>query len=96
MTFVRDYLQLHFNPPPLLNADTSVTIRCGGQSATFGEKAFANLLIAQINKVVSAVDLRAEEALEIRFEDGSTVAYLFVLKTTSAPRSSTSSGRAKA
>jgi hypothetical protein len=35
---------------------------------------FANLLIAQITKMVSAVDLRPEEALEIRFEDGSTVA----------------------
>ena len=27
VTFVRDYLQLQFNPPPLLNALTPVTVR---------------------------------------------------------------------
>jgi len=74
VTFVRDYLQLQFNPPPLLNVYTPVTIRCGERNATFGEEAFANLLIAQINKIVNAVDFRPQEALEIRFEDGSTLA----------------------
>jgi hypothetical protein len=74
VTFVRDYLQLQFNPPPLLNAYTPVTVRCREQTATFGEEPFANLLIAQIDKVVAAVELLPEEALEIRFEDGSTVA----------------------
>ncbi len=74
VTFVGDYLQLQFNPPPLLNAYTPVTVRSGAHTATFGEAAFANLLIAQIGKVVNAVDLRPEASLEIRFEDGSTIA----------------------
>ena len=53
VTFVGDYLQLQFNPPPLLNAYTPVTVRSGAHTATFGEAAFANLLIAQIGKVVN-------------------------------------------
>lgn len=74
VTFVRDYLQLQFNSPPSLNAYTPVTVSCGGRSASSGEEAFANLLIGQINKVASSVDLRPEDALIIRFEDGSTIA----------------------
>jgi hypothetical protein len=61
------------NPPPLLIAYTPVSVRSGLRTATFGEEAFANLLIAQINKVVRAVDVGQQE-LEIRFDDGSSIA----------------------
>ena len=73
VTSVRDYLQLEFNPPPLLNAYTPVTVRSGGGVATPGEEAFANLLITQINKVVREVRLRPQEILEITFEDTSVI-----------------------
>jgi len=74
VTFVRDYLQLQFNPLPVLNAYTQVTVSCGDQVATFGEEPFANLLIGQINKFVRRVELRDDEFLRLTFEDESVVA----------------------
>ncbi len=74
ITFVRDYLQLQFNPPMMLNAYTPVTVRCGEGSATSGEKRFPNLLLAQLNKYVRAVEFTPEEALAIIFDDGSRIA----------------------
>ena len=73
VTFVRDYLQLQFNPPPMLNAYTPVTVRCGEDTATFGEKTFPNLLLAQLNKLVRNVEFLPDEALDIIFEDGSSI-----------------------
>lgn len=73
VTFVRDYLQLEFNPPPLLTIFTPTTIRCGDAIASFGEPSFANLIIGQIDKVVATVNLVPEKFLEIRFEDESTL-----------------------
>jgi hypothetical protein len=85
VTFIRDYLQLHFDVGFLLNAYTPVTVCCGGASATLGENAFANLLVRQIGKVVCGVDLRSREALTIRFEDGSTIAVSLRLEDYSGP-----------
>ena len=73
VTFVRDYLQLQFNPPTGLNALTPVTVRSHEGSATFGEPAFANLILGQIGKFVSSVDYRAEVSLDIVFKDGSLI-----------------------
>lgn len=73
VTFVRDYLQLQFNPPPLLNIYTPTTIHADQSTASYGEPAFANLIIGQINKVVAAVSVDEGECLEIQFEDGSRV-----------------------
>jgi hypothetical protein len=73
ITFVRDYLQFQFNPPPILNAYTPVTVSCGSEKASFGESTFANLAIAQINKVVRSVELSPGEHLLLRFEDDSTI-----------------------
>jgi hypothetical protein len=73
VTFVRDYLQLQFNPPPMLNAYTPVTVRCANQTACFGDTSFPNLILGQLNKFVRGVEMRPEEALEITFDDGSTV-----------------------
>jgi hypothetical protein len=73
VVFVRDYLQLEFDPPPRMNIYAPATVTCGHRSATFGETAFANLLVAQIGKVVRGVELRRNEALEVTFEDASRV-----------------------
>lgn len=73
VTFVMDYLQLHFNPPPLLNVYTPTTVRCGEETALFGEPDFANLVIGQIGKNVATVNIADDEWLEIRFEDDSTI-----------------------
>jgi hypothetical protein len=73
VTFVRHYLQLQFNPPPLLNAYTPVTVLCGDQRATIGEDTFPNLLLGQLDKFVRGVQMRPEIALEIAFDDGSLI-----------------------
>ncbi len=73
VTFVRRYLQFQFNPPPMLNAYTPVTVRCNNASATFGEAAFPNLVLGQLDKFVHAVELRPNEALDITFADGSLI-----------------------
>jgi len=73
VTFVRDYLQLQFNPPPILNALTPVTLTTASASATLGERDFANLLIGQIGKSVRAVECQESNALRLIFEDGSVV-----------------------
>lgn len=73
VTFVRDYLQLQFNPPTMLNAYTPVTVQCRNESATFGEKLFANLLLSQLNKFVRDVEFLPDEALRLIFDDQSTI-----------------------
>jgi len=73
VTFVRDYIQLQFNPPPILNAYTPVTVSVGGRSATLGDEAFANMIIGQINKYVKSVDVQPDVVIAIHFEDTSIV-----------------------
>jgi hypothetical protein len=73
VVFVRDYIQLQFNPPPLVNALTAVTVILNGVTATQGAVEFANLLIGQINKVVKDVEVFEKECLIFRFEDGSEI-----------------------
>lgn len=80
VVFVRDYLQLQFNPPPQLNVYSSrVVASAEGRSATFGEEAFANLAISLIGKLVREVkvdetdfrilfDNRAEIIISLRPE----------------------------
>lgn len=79
-----DYLQLQFNPPPTINVYSSVTVRTAHDVARFGEVRFANLVIGQIGKRVSAVsDLN--ETLTITFEDGSALEIPFADGTFEGP-----------
>ena len=56
IVFVRDYLQLQFNPPPPINAYSArVVVSSDGRSAAFGEEAFANLAIGLIGHFVREV-----------------------------------------
>jgi hypothetical protein len=73
VVFVRDYVQLQFDPPPSLNAGTPVTVHSRGGRATLGEEAFANLIIGQIGKVVRSASIQPDVALVIEFDDGSTI-----------------------
>ena len=73
VTFVMDYLQLEFNPPPVINAYTPVTVSSGPKSCISGDDQFRNLLCEQITKIVKSVEVRADEAFIITFEDGSTI-----------------------
>jgi len=73
VTFVRDYIQLQFNPPPLLNALTSVSVRSADRIYLSGDEGFANAIIAQINKIVAQVDFKDADSLNLLFEDGSSI-----------------------
>jgi len=73
VTFVMDYLQLQFNPPPIINAYTLVTVSSGGKTYVSGDDQFRNKLCEQITKIVKSVVIKSEEAFVITFEDGSLI-----------------------
>jgi len=73
VTFVMDYVQLQFDPPPTINALTPITVQSGRQTATSGDESFRNLLCEQIPKTVIGVSLVDGEALTFSFQDGSTI-----------------------
>src|SRR5580693_2357219 len=73
VTFVMDYVQLQFDPPPTINALTPITVRSGSRTAVSGDELFRNLLCEQISKTVTEVSLLDGEALTFSFEDGSTI-----------------------
>src|SRR6266576_5035683 len=73
VTFVMDYLQLQFNPPPTINAYTPVTVSMGGRTCISGDDQFRNRLCDQITKIVKSVVIKDEEAFVITFEDGSMI-----------------------
>jgi hypothetical protein len=73
VSFVLDYIQLQFDPPPTINALTPVTVRSGDRQSVQGEEPFRNLLCNQILKTVASVRLQQEEALTFEFADGSEI-----------------------
>jgi hypothetical protein len=73
VTFVRDYLQLQFNPPPCLNVFARVTVRTAVEEASSGDDSFPRLLVGQINKFVQKVDVRAGRSLDLTFDDASVI-----------------------
>ena len=76
VTFVRDYLQLEFNPPPRINVYSPCSVYSGDASATFGDEGFANLIIGFIGKNVASVD-DSDETFIITFEDHSRIVIPF-------------------
>ena len=74
VVFVRDYLQLQFNPPPQVNVYSAVVVvSAGGATAQFGEGPFANLILSLIGRVVSAASVTEGQSFRIAFGDGSTI-----------------------
>ena len=74
VVFVRDYIQLQFNPPPTVNSLSTLTVVSNdGSSTVQGAEPFANALIAQVTKVVATVSLYPSRYLAFRFEDGSEI-----------------------
>src|SRR5882762_9444175 len=75
VVFVRDYLQLQFNPPPQINATSAkITVRSGQSSADFRDKAFANMVIGLIGRVVSEVIVAEADSFRIVFADNAEIA----------------------
>lgn len=80
IVFVRDYLQLQFNPPPQINVYSShVVVSADGRSAKFGEEAFANLALSLIGKFVQEVKVD-EQSFRILFADAAPSDILISLR----------------
>jgi hypothetical protein len=72
VTFVQDYLQLHFDGPRLTVFSHPV-IRFGDQTFYGGKPGFRDALCNNIAKKVTAVRVAYGESIAIRFADGSTI-----------------------
>jgi len=73
VTFVRCYIQLQFDPPPVLSLLTPVTLEIDGRRYLSGSAGFADALIRQIGKVVRDVEVVPDLSLDLQFTDGSQV-----------------------
>jgi hypothetical protein len=74
VVFVRDYVQLQFNPNPTLNIYTPIAVAKGGTTHRSGDDQFANALIGQINKWVADVRVNDQD-IAIHFRDDSVVSF---------------------
>lgn len=74
IVFVRDYLQLQFNPPPQLNVySRRVVVTSGVRSAAFGEEPFANLALSLIGAFVREVRVSEQECFRIIFTNDAEI-----------------------
>ena len=72
VTFVQDYLQLHFDGPRLTVFSHAVVMR-GSMILHWGKPGFRDALCNNIAKKVTAAQVTYGESIAIRFADGSTI-----------------------
>jgi len=72
VTFVQDYLQLHFDGPRLTVFSHPVVI-LGDQTFHWGKPGFRDALCNNIAKKVTEAQVAYGDSIAIRFADGSTI-----------------------
>ncbi len=72
VTFVQDYLQLHFDGPTL-NVTSKLHVSSQGVRKEAGDLGFRDLLCSQITKEVVSIDYKKDESIQIQLSDGSIV-----------------------
>ena len=72
VTFVQDYLQLHFDGPRLTVFSHSVVMR-GDKTFHWGKPGFRDALCNNIAKKVTAAQVTYGDSIAIRFADGSII-----------------------
>ena len=72
VTFVQDYLQLHFDGPTI-NVYIACSIIEGGRTDRVGDRDFRNSLCGRIGKKVTRVLSVPDRHLDIYFEDESLI-----------------------
>lgn len=72
ITFVQDYVQLHFDGPRLTAFSRPVVI-IGGKTFHWGEPCFCDALCGRIAKKVMEARIAYGESIAITFEDGSII-----------------------
>ena len=73
VTFVQDYLQLHFDGPAI-NVYASLRVTTGAGSWQSGDPSFRDAVCAQIAKVVRSAGGIEGEEIRIGFDDRSEIA----------------------
>lgn len=73
VTFLEHYLQLQFNPPPIINAYTPVAVTSPQHRSTSGDDQFRNRLCEQIGKTVRSTAIDDRNEFLITFDDGSAI-----------------------
>ena len=73
VVFVRDYIQLEFNPPPRLNITAPIVLDLKNGHISQNEPAFANAIIGQIGKFVNNMVFSPGDYLKIVFADNSSI-----------------------
>lgn len=72
VTFVQDYIQLHFDGP-CINVYAPIVVEIAGAAIRSGELEFRNALCEQIAKTIQSVFWKETEALRLTFADGSRI-----------------------
>lgn len=73
VTFVRDYIQLQFNPPPILNIISYITLRTATGIISQNEPAFPGAIIAQIGKSITSIAFSRDQFFSLVFTDDSQI-----------------------
>lgn len=72
VTFVRDYIQLHFDGPTI-NGYTLPTVTVGGSVFSHADPAYRDALCARIGTTVRVAYADPGQRLQIEFSDGSSL-----------------------
>lgn len=73
VTFVQDYIQLHFDGQGI-NVYMPMSVDAGGITVWSGDIQFRNALCGQIAKVVLSISFQEGESMSITFNDNSRIA----------------------
>ena len=73
VTFVRDYIQLQFNPPPMLNVMTPITLELATSIVSQNDPAFPGALIAQIGRSIISIEFRRDQYFRLVFSDDTRI-----------------------
>ena len=84
VTFVQGYLQLWFDGP-CINVTNPLTVLADAINVTSWHPGFRDALCSQIAKTIASVQLRTNEALTIRFTDGSVVSVSLLPEAYTSP-----------
>jgi hypothetical protein len=72
ITFVRDYVQLHFDGP-VISAFSLPKVTVDGKAVSFGEAGYRDALCSRIGLPVLMAFVDPEEEMRIGFSDGSWI-----------------------
>jgi hypothetical protein len=93
VTFVMDYLQLDFNCQSL-SAYTLPSVRRGDKAFQPMSEGYRDVLCSLIGTTVDGIDVREQDAIDIRFREGSIVSISLRTEDAIGPESATFSSRA--